>query len=141
MEKKEVKVEITGFNSAEKGKVTTESKGYYYDKDSSEYVAFEEKDEEGNVVNSLIKISGNTLEITRKGNVTTKMFFKTGEKHAVDYLTPYGTFKMVIHTNSVSFYRGKEKIEVNVAYRMSVCEGPFEKYDVKICIYFLVTAD
>ena len=71
----------------------------YYEKDGSSYILYEETQKDsGDIVRSIIKYNGSTLEMTRRGAVRSRMIFQAGQAHRTDYVTPYGTLPLEVAT-------------------------------------------
>ena len=75
------------------------------------------------VVNGIIKIDGGSVEVTKKGVVSTKMRFTMGSKNMTYYQTPYGNMSLGIITKSLEIERTEDTISIYLVYGMEVnCE-------------------
>ena len=72
---------------------------------------------------SIIKIDGDSVEVTKKGVVSTKMRFTMGSKNMTYYQTPYGNMSLGIITKSLEIERTEDTISIYLVYGMEVnCE-------------------
>ena len=70
-----------------------------------------------------IKIDGDSVEVTKKGVVSTKMRFTMGSKNMTYYQTPYGNMSLGIITKSLEIERTEDTISIYLVYGMEVnCE-------------------
>ena len=92
----------------------------YYEKNGSSYILYEEAPEgSGDIVRSIIKYNGSTLEMTRRGAVRSRMIFQAGQAHRADYVTPYGTLPLEVATREASFSRQEDREVIRLEYTLS----------------------
>lgn len=73
--------------------------GTYSVVNGKEYIRYEEVyDDSQERSSSIIKIDGDSVEVTKKGVVSTKMRFTMGSKNMTYYQTPYGNMSLGIIT-------------------------------------------
>ena len=89
-----------------------------------EYIRYEEVyDDSQERSSSIIKIDGDSVEVTKKGVVSTKMRFIMGSKNMTYYQTPYGNMSLGIITKSLEIERTEDTISIYLVYGMEVnCE-------------------
>lgn len=63
-----------------------------------------------------VKVLPDSVIVDRKGNITNRMIFKTGEKNSFLYDTPVGTATMNMNTRNVSHRFGPEGGELEIEY-------------------------
>ena len=68
----------------------------------------------------MIKIYDNCVEVSKKGAVTTKMIFRSGDKTMTFYNTPYGAMSLGITTKQLDIDRTDNKIEIYLVYGMEL---------------------
>ena len=116
-------ITLTGIQQDETGERdinSTTAPAEYYEKNGTHYIFFEEKDSEtGSTVKSTIKFKNQILELTKKGNVTTRMVFETGQEFLTDYITPLGCLQMGIQTHSVDCYFKKGLPQLKAVYTLT----------------------
>lgn len=115
-------ITLTGIQQDETGERDINSvnaPAEYYEKNGTHYIFFEEKSPENGVVKSTIKFKNNILELTKKGNVTTRMVFQAGQEFSTDYITPLGCLQMGILTHSVDCYFKKGLPQLKASYTLT----------------------
>lgn len=137
--KKNVVITVRGLQRAvsEDEPVEVISAGTYLRKADTHYLSYEEADEDGKITKNRIKITGESIEMTKQGGITTQMIFVRGQKQYACYATPYGELTLGMTTKHIGLTEGKEQLsaalrydlEINGTY-MSECELDIE---VKEC--------
>mgnify|MGYP004471758881 CR=1 FL=1 len=69
---------------------------------------------------SLIKIQGDTLEVTKKGLNNVHMIFQKNKKNMSYYNTPFGNLLVGIEASQVEVKEEKDCIRVDVDYSLEV---------------------
>lgn len=123
---KEVILSITGlqFDSSAGGNgepVEVITIGEYYNRNGKHYIMYNEVMEgfEGNTKN-MVKISDNSLDITKKGVTNVHMVFEQNKKNITCYNTPFGNLMIGISAKNVKVRENDENIDVNVDYALDV---------------------
>lgn len=62
----------------------------------------------------LIAPGGDAMEIIRRGATSSRLAFGDNMEYDTDYMTPYGSMKMKVRTNSFDFNMGKNEEEMKV---------------------------
>lgn len=118
-----VHLTLTGIQQDENGERdinSTYAAAEYYERNGSHYIFFQETDPDSSaVVKSTIKFKNNSLELTKKGNVTTRMVFEPGQEYITDYITPFGSVQMGILTHSVESHFKKGLPQIRASYTLS----------------------
>jgi len=116
-------ITLTGIQQDENGERDISSStapAEYYEKNGTHYIFFEEKDPDtGMKVKSTIKFKNQILELTKKGNVTTRMVFQSGQEFITDYITPMGCLQIGILTHNVDCYFKKGLPQLKAEYTLS----------------------
>ena len=90
-------------NSDESDKMEFVTDGAFYLKNGSYYILYDEKEEMGMADCSVtIKVSDKEVSISRKGEFSSKMLYKTGEASEFLYNTPYGRFPVILTTQEIN---------------------------------------
>ena len=113
------------------------SAGTYLRKDDTHYLSYEEADEDGKITKNRIKITPDSIEMTKQGGITTQMIFVKGQKQYACYATPFGELTLgmttkhikVAEENGQLFAALRYDLEVNGSH-VSECELDIE---VKEC--------
>lgn len=114
------------------------SAGTYLRKDDTHYLSYEEADEDGKITKNRIKITPDSIEMTKQGGITTQMIFMMGQKQYACYETPFGELTLGMTTKHIKvteenrqlFAALRYDLEVNGSH-VSECELDIE---VKECV-------
>ncbi|MGN0484402.1 MAG: DUF1934 domain-containing protein [Lachnospiraceae bacterium] len=107
----------------------------YYQKNGKHYVMYEEVMEGfSETTKNRIKISSDSLEISRKGSMNTTMSFEKNKKKVSTYCTPFGSMLMGIQAHEIEITEKEERIEVHLAYRIELNDNPVADCDLQLCI-------
>lgn len=114
------------------------SAGTYMRKENTHYLSYEEADEEGYITKNRIKITADTIEMTKQGNVATQMLFLLGEKQYACYATPFGELTLGMTTNRITVREEEELLSAKLRYGLEI-NGEFVSeceldIDVKECV-------
>ncbi len=93
---------------------------------------FEEEGTSPSKSTNLMKIDENSVQITKKGAITTKMQFEKGKKHLDMYQTPYGNFELAIQTEQLSIQITGQTIEAEISYYLSLNGAAVSKCNIHI---------
>ena len=114
------------------------SAGTYLRKDTTHYLSYEEADEDGKITKNRIKITAESIEMTKQGGVTTQMIFVPGQKQYACYETPFGELTLGMTTNYIKVTEEENELSAALRYdleingaHMSECELDIE---VKECM-------
>lgn len=137
--KKNVVITVRGLQRAVSDDEPVEviSAGTYLRKADTHYLSYEEADEDGKITKNRIKITPESVEMTKQGGVTTQMIFVKGQKQYACYVTPFGELTLGMTTNRIRVTEEEQNIAVELRYdleingaHMSECELDI---DVKEC--------
>ena len=138
--KKNVVITVRGLQRQvdEEEPVEVISAGTYMRKDDIHYLSYEEADEDGKITKNRIKITPQSIEMTKQGGITTQMLFVRGQKQYACYATPFGDLTLGMTTKHINIT--EENMQISAALRydlevngthMSECELDIE---VKACV-------
>lgn len=123
---KDVLLTISGLQFAAQAEEEAEpveviTAGDYYKKNGKHYILYDEVMEgfEGSTRN-LIKITDDSLDITKKGVSNVHMVFEKNKKNISYYHTPFGSILIGIDAKSVDINETDENIDVKVKYNLEV---------------------
>lgn len=119
---KDVIVTISGLQFAQEMEaepVELVTTGSYYKKNGKHYVIYDEIMEgfEGSTKN-IIKLTEDSLDITKKGVANVHMVFEKNKKNVAYYNTPFGSLFIGIDAEKVQVEESEENIDVKVAYAL-----------------------
>ena len=137
--KKNVVITVRGLQRqvADDEPVEVISAGTYLRKESTHYLSYEEADEDGKITKNRIKITPDSIEMTKQGGITTQMIFTKGQKQYACYVTPFGELTLGMTTKRITIAEENKQLSVELRYdlevngtHMSECELDIE---VKEC--------
>lgn len=93
------------------------SAGKYYKKNGKHYVLYDEVEQEtGSIIKNRIKLSGDGLELQKKGQTNASMKFENGKKNMSWYGTPYGNMLAGVEVTSMKVEESDQLIDININY-------------------------
>ena len=121
---KEVLVTISGLQfspETESESVELITSGSYYKKNGKHYIIYDEVMEgfEGSTKN-IIKLTEDSLDVTKKGVTNVHMVFEENKKNLTCYSTPYGNLMIGIEGGPVSIQETDDRIEVRANYSLDI---------------------
>ena len=114
---KDVLVTIKGLQSLEETSDAEEvelvAKGDYYFKNGHHYIFFEERIEGfTEPTKNSIKISGNSVEVKKKGLTNVQMIFEENKKNLTYYATPFGNLQMGIAATKIDIKEQENSLDL-----------------------------
>lgn len=93
----------------------------YYQKNEKHYIMYEEVTEGfSEVTKNLIKISDDTIDITKRGVTNVHMVFERNKKNMTYYCTPYGNISMGIHAHEINIEEKEHEMRIDVNYGLEL---------------------
>ncbi|MBQ2402047.1 MAG: DUF1934 domain-containing protein [Lachnospiraceae bacterium] len=120
---KDVLVRVKGTQDIDGEKDTIEviTNGSCYEKNGKWYILYEEvMDELNAVTKNTVKISADTVEVTKKGLINAQMIYETGKKNVCNYATPMGQILMGITTKDIQFRVEENKMYLDIQYALEM---------------------
>lgn len=119
-----VTITITGTQTGEDNEsmtITTNAEGEYFERGNSTYLLYEEKDpDDGSVTKNMLKLSGNTLSLSKKGAVLSNMTWEEGKTIASDYSSAFGRLLLSVETKRLQITDSESTLCLEVDYRLSI---------------------
>ena len=123
---KDVLLSISGLQFAARDEEDVEpieviTAGDYYKKNGKHYILYDEVMEgfDGNTKN-IIKLTEDSLDITKKGISNVHMVFEKNKKNVSYYNTPFGSLLIGIDAKSVDIAETESHIDVKIKYNLEV---------------------
>lgn len=139
-QKRRVHVTIRGVQHDISDEATESScYGEYFCVAGKHIIRYEEMAEEDTVparVENLVKIGKDSVQITKKGAVCTRMNFVKGREQHSSYQTPYGTFDMTIAAKEVMAEDTAEGLRVYILYRLDMNQTAVSECSIEMQIRF-----
>jgi Uncharacterized protein conserved in bacteria len=123
---KDVLVSISGlqYEIDQDESVELISVGEYFSRNNKHFIIYEEmlEDEDGLncITKNTIKISGNQVEIIKKGSSRTHMIFEENQKNMSYYNTPFGNLLVGIFTTRIKVTEEETSLQVEIDYGLDV---------------------
>ena len=121
---KEVLVKISGLQFAPENDnepIELITSGDYYTRNGTHYIVYEEVMEGvPGTTKSIIKLTADFLDITKKGATNVHMMFEKNRKNVTYYYTPYGSLLIGIDAKRVEIQESEHNIDVKVDYELEV---------------------
>ena len=116
-----VSVKGTQFIDNDSDSIEVITSGTWYEKNGKQYLMYEETYEEMQVTTkNTVKITPELIEVTKKGEVSSKMIYEIGKKHMSNYMTPMGLIVLGITTKDIFVEADGEKLQAEVRYAMEM---------------------
>ena len=96
------------------------SAGTHMQKEDTHYLSYEEADEDGRITRNRIKITGNSIEMTKQGGFSTQMLFRLGEKQYACYETPFGELTLGMETKRLEVEETEGALYANLLYGLEI---------------------
>ena len=96
------------------------SAGTYLRKDDTHYLSYEEADEDGKITKNRIKITPDSIEMTKQGGITTQMIFVKGQKQYACYATPFGELTLGMTTKRIKVTEENQQLFAALCYDLEV---------------------
>lgn len=133
---KEVKITIIGLHSSEQDndQIDTICDGTYGKIGETHVITYEETDEDGVVYKSTLRIKEGSIEVTKKGTMTSKLVYELGRQTVTEYNTPYGAISLEFDTTVLNVEETEDKLTAYVEYGMGICGAHHAdcKIDIRI---------
>lgn len=121
---KEVFVTLKGLQvheQVEPNMVEMMALGEYYEKNGKKYIIYEEAVEGFDAkIKNIIKVSPDTLEVTKRGNTNTHMIFQVDKKNITYYRTPFGEFQIGIFGKKINIQESDGEMDITVEYELEM---------------------
>lgn len=110
--------------------------GQYFLKGDHHYVLYEEKVEgSAEAIHNRIKFSEKFMQVTKKGALSSDMYFEMNKNYSTEYKTPFGKMDMEIHTHDYYMKStGEGGITIGVNYDLNAQYGLLANCQMQIII-------
>lgn len=138
--KKDVIISIKGTESViednDTDNIELVTEGKYYKKGNKHYLSYFDSEEMTGYerTQTTLKIDGDTVSLTRFGEINSHMVFKEGVKHLGHYETPYGSFTVGITPDSVNVDIGETTGNIRIKYMLEIDNSAKALHDLQLSI-------
>ena len=134
---KEILLSIAGLHLAdgEDGNIEVVTAGDYYNRGGKHYILYDEVTEgmDGHTSN-VIKIGENSLEITKKGLLNTRLAVEKGKSHRTVYQTPFGDIELSLTGQELTVTETEKRIDIRAEYVLAVNEENLSECTIEMNI-------
>ena len=134
---KEILLSIAGLHLAdgEDGNIEVVTAGDYYNRGWKHYILYDEVTEgmDGHTSN-VIKIGEDSLEITKKGLLNTRLVVEKGKSHRTVYQTPLGDIELSLTGQELTVTETEERIDIRAEYVLAVNEENLSECTIEMNI-------
>lgn len=132
--KKNVVITVRGLQRAvsEDEPVEVISAGTYLRKNDMHYLSYEEADDDGKMTKNRIKITSESIEMTKQGGINTRMVFVTGQKQYTCYATPFGEMTLGITTKKIGLKEEEQQLAISLFYDLEINGTPMSECELNI---------
>ena len=71
-------------------------------------------------VHNVVKISGDSMEITKNGQIASKLQFDKKKKHMNCYVTPFGEMMVGVDTRAIHIQEEEHSLKIEVEYALEL---------------------
>ena len=108
--------------------------GAYFQKNGTTYIMYDENKEMGMPNCSVtIKYDGKDVLITRKGDFSSRMYYRPGKATEFLYQMPYGSIPVIIYTKKVNASLDSNGGSLNLYYTVNMQNSDFE-YSLEVSV-------
>ena len=94
--------------------------GQYFERNGCRYILYQEQDTESKAFTAnTLKLRDNVLELSRKGNIHSRMVFEAGQTHRTDYVTACGSLQLEVCTEDLKCLWAESEAAIRITYRLS----------------------
>lgn len=93
--------------------------GQYFERNGCRYLLYQEQDAESNAITAnTLKMRDNVMELSRKGNIHSRMIFEAGQSHPTDYVTVWGVLQLEVYTEDLKYLWTETEAGIRITYRL-----------------------
>lgn len=119
---RDVKIIVAGTQDDGSGNKTVtdfQTVGQYFERNGCRYLLYREQDTESKAITAnTLKLRDNVMELSRKGNIHSRMVFEAGQTHPTDYVTAWGVLQMEVCTEDLKYQWTETEAGIRITYRL-----------------------
>ncbi len=143
--KKDIEITVSGIQQDSAGHRTVtdcRAQGQYFERDGCRYLLYEEQDAESKAVtHNTLKIKDHSLELIRRGNISSHMVFSLGPPRSTEYITAYGALHLEVDTEDLNCLWRPADAVIEVKYSLSMSGELLSRNRLIIKIKFICPKD
>lgn len=109
--------------------------GEYYFRNGKHFIRYEEKiaeDSQKTDTVCMFKFDKESAELTKKGIVSSKLFYEPGQTHMINYATEYGDFLIGIRTDALRLKESEHELILEIDYVVEFESDEKNVFHIKI---------
>jgi len=109
--------------------------GEYYYRNGKHFIRYEEKIAEDSLKTDTVcmfKFDSKSAEVTKKGIVSSKLFYEPGQTHRISYATEYGDFLIDIRTDALRLTESEHELILEIDYVVEFESDEKNVFHIKI---------
>lgn len=109
--------------------------GEYFYRNGKHFIRYEEKIAEDSLKTDticMLKFDGKSAELTKKGIVSSKLFYEPGQTHMINYATEYGDFLIGIKTDALRLTESEHELILEIDYVVEFESDEKNVFHIKI---------
>ena len=109
--------------------------GEYYFRNGKRFIRYEEKIAEDSLQTDTVcmfKFDNKSAELTKKGIVSSKLFYEPGQTHMINYATEYGDFLIGIKTDALRLSESEHELMLEIDYVVEFESDEKNVFHIKI---------
>jgi len=109
--------------------------GEYYFRNGKHFIRYEEKIAEDSLKTDTVcmfKFDKGSAELTKKGIVSSKLFYEPGQTHMINYSTEYGDFLIGIRTDALRLTESEHELILEIDYVVEFESDEKNVFHIKI---------
>lgn len=115
--------------------IELQTKGKFAEKNGKFYIIYEESELTGfEETTTTIKVSPDSVSLTRSGKYNSKMEFKKGEKFLCNYATPYGVIPVGVSPTILESRLDNLGGKVNIEYILDIDNREYLKNSLNLTV-------
>ncbi len=120
---------------SEVNEIELTTKGKFAEKNGKFYIIYQESELTGfEDTTTTIKVSEDTVSMTRSGKYNSKMVFRRGEKCLCSYATPYGVIPVGVNPTLLESRMNEQGGNVNIEYILDVDNRDYLKNHLNLTV-------
>lgn len=109
--------------------------GEYFYRNGKHFIRYEEKIAEDSLDTDTVcmfKFDNKSAEISKKGVVSSKLFYEPGQTHMINYATKYGEFLIGIKTDALRLTESEHELLLEIDYVVEFDADEKNVFHIKI---------
>lgn len=120
IESVDIELKTVILDQGEKEEMIIKQKGRYFLKDGTVIILFDEEDENGEMIQTMITMQSKRAVLKRSGKIRMNQLFKPDQKTESVYHHPFGNMLMETYTEQLTFTEEDRQGYLSIEYQLSL---------------------